>query len=294
MISKDDKYKFNDLKGSNVLDYNFEARGDFSKTRFWQYTNIEALSCIIKNKTLRASRFCDLNDKNEEKRCSDPKNTFVVCFCNTRVERVSMWIIYSGLDYGVSFGINPTDIRKLLKTIHIKGVKENGSCEELSINNGDAEVLFNWAVYKDDYGVCSYRNTICELDETERKQLHVFQHFIKDYSWIYENEFRIVIRIKNKKLKGLYKNIDIDLPEKIIDRFKYRIFPSSSEDKKTDIRKALLGIGDIKDDQIEDSNIQIDIDLFKKNRIGFLYYIKELKENKKDLDYLEKIKEIIA
>ena len=84
------------------------------------------------------------------------------------------------------------------------------------------------------------------------------------------------------------------MPEKIIDRFKYRIFPSSSEDKKTDIRKALLGIGDIKDDQIEDSNIQIDIDLFKKNRIGFLYYIKELKENKKDLDYLEKIKEIIA
>lgn len=91
--------------------------------KIYHYTNLEALSQILKNRTIRFNRLDKLDDLQEGKTESLgiklSKYTFVSCWTESKEEYISLWKLYGGEAGGVRIELP----QKMFKEYEIKDLK---------------------------------------------------------------------------------------------------------------------------------------------------------------------------
>ena len=234
-----------------VLHKNDNENIYLNKKSFRHYTDATALKEIIKSKSFRLSPLDDLNDPNETINAKNPKKIFVTCFCNNNAERVSMWLLYSGIQEGVSLIVKPSVMKNILCNITISGTTKKGKEIQLELDK-DVTLKYNWVIYKAGNGKLRYKNNFVENTKT------ISNSFVKSFPRENEQEFRIIIEVKDK-CKEQFKYIHINFPEAIIKDFKVQFGPKFPEKKNKEDFEFLLSKG-IKKENIKNSDVVINED----------------------------------
>jgi len=204
-----------------------------SKTFIYQYTNIEALEGILKNKFLVLGNVMNMNDLYEYKlsKATLRKRSYISCFSRDDNENIAMWAMYGNpWNKGVRIGFKSTYLKKLLKsTTEVYKVDDKFNLLE-EVKLLPTEKLFHCVSY--------YKKSENRLDWSSEKiylnylkgfenittnpQLH---GYIKHKAWSYENEVRLMIRLADG---NEYDRIGIKLTDEIINEMQVMTGPSIS------------------------------------------------------------------
>ena len=226
---------------------------DFSNYDFWYYTSYKTAGLILENHCFYSSNLDEMNDINEKERhreCSS--QVHLLCFCNSNTEKIPMWYLYAGLfGNGVSIGFTPKTMMDFIKSI--KKVSDVKTGQELLLDK-DFELRYGWVYYQNNTNV-SFRNKWYQVSDTDTFVKD--NYFIKDYPWEYEREFRIVLI---NKTASSFKQIKIDIPEKMYTGIKCKVAPETTPDfckREVAFQKAK---------KIYPSTLKVKMDLCRRNQ----------------------------
>lgn len=185
--------------------------------RIYQYTNIEALAYILKNRTIRFNRLDkvdDIEEGNAEslgvKFC---KYVFVSCWTEVEEESIPLWKMYGGDNGGVRIGIE----QRMFKEYPISNLKlgwgqtqgnflskipphdmTNPNFFILPIMDYDNDLFYRHVRYVDD--VYSYTKDAIQLTNIKgsrgdyRMQMKPFGYY-KHKRWEFQKESRFVLYV---------------------------------------------------------------------------------------------------
>ena len=247
---------------------------DFSRAGFWQYTRLTTADLILSSSCFRVSNLNGMNDLDEARQHDTERNNiFSLCFCNSDTEKIPMWYLYSGLaGDGAALGFTPA---RMLSWLHsIKTVRATCAGQEkdkgdLLTVGKDIELLFGWVYYQTttERSRIMYRNKWYNVDDISAFQKD--NYFIKSYPWEYEKEFRIVFINHTRRA---YEYLFVDIPAEIQAGIKVRLAP----ELRKDLFKKFTGLNCIGSTHIPSySKLSIRMNLFNRNRVGLLDYLRE-------------------
>lgn len=249
---------------------------DFCKYSFWQYTRLELADLILSGSSFRVSNLKNMNDLDEaDLHDENREHVFALCFCNSDTEKIPMWYLYSGLaGKGAALGITPGKMLKLIASIQtVYGTKLDQKKEEgVPLNVGtDVELRFGWVYYrktKQPQNIM-YRNKWYQVDDA-----HVFEkenYFIKSYPWEYEREFRLVFF---NRTAAVYDALYVEIPPEVQKYIKVKLAPEIKEEQFSKIAE-MHCIGPDLSHKPDYSELAIRMNLFSRNRVGLMNYIRE-------------------
>jgi hypothetical protein len=215
-----------------------------SKSYIYQYTNIESLEGILKNKFLVLGNVMNMNDLYEYKlsKATLRKRSYISCFSRDDNENIAMWAMYGNpWNKGIRIGFKSSSLRKLLKnTTEVYKVDEKFNLIE-EIKLIPDEKLFHCVSY--------YKKSENRLDWSSEKiylsSLTGFENittnpklhgYIKHKAWSYENEVRLMIRLPDG---NEYDRIGIKLTDEIIQELQVMTGPSISPYMRNKANKLL-------------------------------------------------------
>lgn len=248
------------ITAKKLLDKNKEYN---SSSFFWHYSSINHVQKIIEKQRFECRSISNMNDLNEaESYKAKSSNIYALCFSSAKQENIPMWYMYAGITgNGASIVFKHSYIFDMLEDIKmltaIKGNKEY----ELKIGD-DFDLYYGWIYYREnkDSNVFKYRNTRYEVCDDIQEFLED-NYFIKDYPWNYENEFRIVIKVKKEII---YEKIILKLPDIHVNkgcisiRLGPEMFKNENESEKSPLETCDL--------TIEKSKLSIKMNLLDRNK----------------------------
>ena len=257
-----------------------------TKSSFFHYTRIDSANKILESEYMYASLISDTNDNNEKERYKNTEErTFIICFCNSKSEKIPMWYLYSGIaGKGIRLGLSPSKMRKLVNSITvIHPVFDFKVNEKVELHiHEDFEIDTGWVFYSQyplDKRV-KFKSTIYTIEDSF-EDFQKNNDFIKNYEWNYEKEFRIVIKLKNNKINCEKVAIKIYPYD-----FTLRLAPEN-KDKESLIK--LEGFKKFLKKYLEDSDLQISMNLIYRDFNSIIDYIHSLN----DINKREKIRKAL-
>ena len=206
-------------------------------TSFSQYTDIESLLCILKNRELKANCIKNVDDLKEQSYLQPLIDNgealpYVSCFDYSEDENIPLWNMYSGDKYGVwiqfviprsSFSFHSIIIDT---TRYAKAYRHGADCINFYLMNiNDAKMPYPnvWIhtstkpiVYKNDLAISSYQlpaNNLYNLSTVAS---------VKSDSWAFQHEVRIVADFQYSASAFEEKQPIVELPD-----FEYILIPIS-------------------------------------------------------------------
>ncbi len=251
--------------------------GDFSDYSFWHYTSCDTACKILENHCFHVRNMGVMNDLNEKERHSNcSSKVHLLCFCNSKTEKIPMWYLYAGLlGNGVSIGFTPKTMIDFIQSI--KSVSDVNTGKELQLDK-DFELRWGWVFYQNGSDV-RYRNKWYTVSDVHNFNDDNF--FIKDYPWEYEREFRIVIVNKTNES---FESIKVNIPEKLYGGINARVAPENTE-KSYEQNEQLK-----KTKRVYLSRLKIKMDLCSRNKKDILEYCVNNADEKETKDICAAIK----
>ena len=305
------KLKAATLLKKNKFDYDGLAK-DFAKNGFWHYTKagcaqkiLNVGGCGLQNKSgFLCSPITDMNDETEKKlHGENGQNVFLLCFCNTKSEKIPMWYLYGGITgNGVAIGITPKNMLNFIKSINkvysVKSTENQNNENEFAIDkelvlNHDFDLEWGFVFYKkskpqkgNKLPAVKFRNFYYDVNGFEKYEKDCY--FIKDYCWEYESEFRIIIK---NKLGEKIEKVFIPLPEETFKGLKLMFAPESKNEEQK-------WVPPLEKSKITNSKIGIKMNLLNSNTDEVIKYVNEQiskkgssSESKKYTDWLNEKKQ---
>lgn len=176
----------------------------------------------------------DIEDRNIFQAANDGYKYYARCFTFSISENVAMWMLYGGMrNQGIMVDVGKANINKIIK-----------GCKEIILGNFDSNKKFipgENAIIKDDfelylidilyyckskksnrcYDVKRSKEEVCVPEESIR----TLNRVKKDYAWNYENECRLILKIK-KDLCEKYTDALIDFNDMDITAFRIKSSPN--------------------------------------------------------------------
>ena len=184
-----------------------------------------------------------------------------------------MWYLYSGLaGDGAALGFTPARMLGWLRSIStVRATREGQEKKDGDLLNvgKEIEMLFGWVFYEKTTEPTNimYRNKWYIIDNISAFQKD--NYFIKSYPWEYEKEFRIVFINHTSKQ---YDYLFVDIPADIQLGLKVRLAPELREEQF----KKFTGLNCIGSSHSPTySKLSIRMNLFNRNRVGLLDYLRE-------------------
>lgn len=271
--SKDFPIKSKRLRDLNTIDINGLAK-KFSDRTFWYYTSLETANLILQNRCFYINNLTQMNDKEEADIHELTANKiYALCMCNSKSEKIPMWYLYSGLTgKGVSIGFTPAVMLEFIRSI-----------DRVSCVDDKTELLKDvgfsldaaWVYYKE-FGTnrVYFKNKWYSVSDAEN--FFVDNNvFVKNYSWEYEKEFRIVIKTNDPPKDS--QKLSISIPDSIVQKLKIRLAPELSmnvDDLEKFVKRELKG--SVVTGNVTKSGLKIRMGLFERN-------IKNLKDSWKTI-----------
>lgn len=208
MLISGRQFGFEFMGGSSVKDAEQSA---LKRTMLFQYTNLDSFFKIITGNYLKFNRVDNVNDRKEKKYFEDEevyKLEFISCFSYTDEESIPLWHIYTYGGYGLRFGLQIRDdaMKNIIKDSErpVKAVTSRNTVETLNFQNDSLHNVSN----KKWYVELNQRDIIYDEAEIHKNPIHNkingigdFYNLtatcaIKDNSWAYEQESRIIAILK--------------------------------------------------------------------------------------------------
>ncbi len=273
-----------DLRNMNIIDLNGTAKS-FSRYSFWYYTSIDTASKILSGRKFYVNTLSTMNDKAEAQLHEKvANNVHALCFCNSDTEKIPMWYLYAGLTgEGVSIGFTPARMLEFIRSIQTAEVVETGEVIKAGI---DFEIYPGWVYYRDSARRINFKGKWYDVFG-DLKCFNEDNYFIKDYSWEYEREFRIVMKTKDTMGK-----VAVYIPEEIISSIKVRFGPELERSYLQKKIKKYDGLRGLSKDQCLYSKLNICMNLFERNKDSLLDYLENVIKEKNTTDvFVNKIRE---
>lgn len=168
------------------------------------YGSKKKIESIIHDGSILLSNGKGWNDKREEERLSIGENQmFACCFSFSKSESIAMWMLYAREKEDLMINLKPRVIRNIIQT---KPTIEIGTLSDdkkfISHNKVDAK---NYEIELIDVLYCdciSDKSAIKRSDErvedVNRQFLENKEYWKKSYPWNYENECRLIVKIKKE------------------------------------------------------------------------------------------------
>lgn len=140
-----------------------------------------------------------------------------------------MWYLYGGIDgKGVGICLKQNVMKSILASIE----KVKTSVGSYLQKGSDFDIECGYVYYqKGDLENCTYKYrrknyTLCSSDEYY--EFAEDNYFIKKDPWDYENEFRIVIKTKDRTE---YEYLDLEIPDVLLSELSFCFAPEMSEEE---------------------------------------------------------------
>ncbi len=272
----------NEVLALNKINLDGKA-DDFSANPFCHYSSIDKVDNILSSNHLWASSIAEMNDLNEiNLHSKDRDRVHVLSFCNSKTEKIPLWYLYGGIcGTGMRIKITPANMRDFIKSIDIVYPVKDGQPDEKKplMVGEEIELQYGWIYYREkEEGKIKHKGKKYEIsgDIFEEEE----NYFVKDYSWNFEGEFRIVL-INNTDIK--YERLAVKIPEKVKASFGLMYAPEVEQRELVFEKK---GIKELLLNKIDSSNLGIRMDLLKRNEEDIMRYVRDEK--------IEEIKEILS
>ena len=261
-----------------------QKASDFANYSFWYYTSLHTANLILKDKSIYVSNILKMNDLDEiDMHKEDKELVHCLCFCNSNTEKIPMWYLYSGITgKGVSFGITPATMIKLLSTIT---TIETVDGKKTLKKGEDFDLEYGWIYYrkKDSPSKILYKRQWYLIEDNNDDIFKRNNFFIKSYPWEYEKEFRIVF---HNKTGIAYEQLVVNISE-IYDKLKIKLAPEISSEEFIDLLPTLDGFQNFFSHIPLHSDLGINMNLCKRNIDSFIDYIaseSKKEKNAQDID----------
>ena len=240
-MKRDEIQTFEDLK-----EFIFQSK----KGTVCHYTSFESLIMILKNRSIRLSRYDLMNDYAEKElsKCIDGDLRYIISFAHTK-ESVAMWALYgksSSLRLRLEF-----PIEDLLSSI------DNNFFFDSELNNkislyGTKPVSADYTKKRYTYSSVVYydkKKHAFRVEGHPQKNITVTDDMIRSLAgtikydaWEYEKESRIAVVLhqdQNITNQGEIKYVYAGLNDKFISKLKIRYSPWISEDIQNELTKSI-------------------------------------------------------
>lgn len=222
-----------------IGDFDCDSRAIKEEAKKWfsfsQYTDIEALMCILKNRELKANCIKNVDDLKEQAYLQplldgDEALPYVSCFDYNDKENIPLWNMYSNDKYGVriQFVISQTgeDFHEVIidKSRFVKGCRSGATpiiFRSQFTTDFDMPYPYVWVhiatmpiVYKSDLESTSYQLPASNLIKWTTLAS------VKSEDWNFQNEVRIVADFQHTD-SGIKDNVEaVEIPN-----FDYLLIP---------------------------------------------------------------------
>lgn len=203
---------------------------------YHHYTTSKSLNLILKNRTLRLTRGNSktLNDWHEYEAKGLElvwNRTYIACFSFGDFENMAMWGLY-GLPSNEAVRLTLTKKAfNFIRNYNSDGseikIYKNPSKKEFFNKESIESITLSDVFYVKDKGKQRYKGYEIIFNDTMDSMFHSEKAtgIVKNYSWGYEKEVRIIIRLKDKQYeekiengeaeKTILENIYLELPEEV-------------------------------------------------------------------------------
>lgn len=258
-----------ELVDKNINMMNLPTKADdFTQHSLWHYTSLETADKILESKSMYLNTISSMNDIDEiELHKTDKDFTNCLCLCNSNTEKIPMWYLYSGIaGKGMAIGFPPSNMLKLISSIETLHSVDD---KRILKKDVDFDIECGWIFYrhKDEAGRVKFKGKNYLLKDYENFPKDNF--FIKAYPWEYEKEFRIVVKNKTGEK---YEHLKLDISS-VYDKLKLKRAPEISDNEFYELLPNLAGIKKFLQSKVEKSNLQINMNLFRRNYDSFVSYI---------------------
>lgn len=224
-----------------IGDFDCDSRAIKEEAKKWfsfsQYTDIEALMCILKNRELKANCIKNVDDLKEQAYLqplidNDEALPYVSCFDHNKDENIPLWNMYSNDKYGVRIqfviprNTNAKDFHELLidRGRFVKGCRSGAdpvSFHSQLTTDFHMPYPFVWVhiatmpiVYKSDLEIASYQLPAKNLINWTTLAS------VKSEDWKFQNEVRIVADFQHTD-SAIKDNVEVvEIPN-----FDYSLIP---------------------------------------------------------------------
>ncbi len=183
---------------------------EFAKSHsgcYFQYTTISALKGMYENACLLLTRATELNDVDEMKiQSAEKERTYVASFSALRSESIAMWTLYgTPAKEGIRIRFPKKTIDKLLSVVRgedkklfaygVKSLKRIGTCKK-AVQVEEAN--FTDVVYRGKNALTWLNLCVAGLPQLDQMiEGDSLLGQIKDDFWRYENEVRLIVKLKS-------------------------------------------------------------------------------------------------
>ena len=240
-MKKEEISSFEDLK-----EYVFQPKVG----KVCHYTSYESLIMILKNRSLRLSRYDLLNDYAEKElsKCIEGDSRYIISFAHTK-ESVAMWAIYgksSSLRLRLEFPIT-----SLLNTVDNNFYFDSERNNKISIY-GTSPVDADYSKKRYTYSSVVYydrKKHAFRVEGSPVKTITVTDNMIQSLAgtikydaWEYEKETRLAVVLHQDNTDLLQKDVKYiyaGLNDEFIKNIKIRFSPWISEDVQNELSKSI-------------------------------------------------------
>lgn len=182
---------------------------EYQHSKYFHYTDLNAVDGILKNKGFWLSNVSRFNDTMDtEQFGAGPQPFFSLCFSTGIHENLPLWYLYSGVDgRGARIQLTSVGIRDLIQNGSFSLCRINGDHKAdqiMLLKRGETmELTFRDVIYahlQDKEGKYALKyNTMTNYQFTAKEfESYRSQHagFCKGLIWFYEKETRLLVRLK--------------------------------------------------------------------------------------------------
>ena len=247
----------------------------------------------------RISSLDEMNDRQEcEWHTADKERVYALCFSYTDSESIPMWYLYSGIaGEGIRIGITPKKMLGLIKDISCVYPIVNSEIDLVNplYVNEDFSVEYGWVYYLGHKNIIYKNITYVRQDKDDEKAMESFRkdnYFVKDYEWNYEREFRIVFHLHDHVISPPKKIALFFNKEEMMKKNGglSAMMAPEMKDISTEILAKELGLPEKK---ISKSNLNIKMNLIKRNRNSIVEYFEDIVEGIEKKDDLNRMRTIL-
>lgn len=181
-------------------------------SRLEYVVDIRDSNCLYLN---NGEKWNDISDRENFNASTNPFVNFGKCFSFSQDENVAMWMLYGGIDKKSGMiDFTKKAMRSLINipTVQIGCWENNKFVSLLELTKDQFEIYITDVIYYNKKGSVYYINRSDEHYSCLSEK--VFSKLLdckKTYSWKYENECRLIVRVNRDLLNEKCKVVKIDL-----------------------------------------------------------------------------------
>ncbi len=247
--NNNDLYKYISEKNMESLNNYLQEKAENHNSYKW-YTNVDIIDNSLRYKSLFLSAGDDWNDVNDKERFNNPKEMkkcFARCFSFSISENVAMWMLYGGTEKkGAMLEIKKSFIKSVLEykdEINVGYFESDDFVTVKTYNSDEYDLYIQDVIYvgkSKKKGCVTLKRSDDRCDEISKKIVD-FLPLWKSYPWQYENECRLILKVKDNNMSDKTTDAQI-IVEKVMEReiIKKTLSPNYSGNKREGYDYSLL------------------------------------------------------